>query len=81
MNLWILEDEPRAARRLKRLVEEAAPEAKVVAVFDSIAAARSTFAMQEFPDAILSDIELADGLSFDLYAEFPPQCPVVFTTA
>ena len=35
--------------------------------------------MQEFPDAILSDIELADGF-FDLYAEFPPQCPVVFNS-
>jgi len=81
MKVWILEDEPRAVRRLKRLLTEQSISSEVTGEFDSIQSAEPHFASGNFPDVILSDIELADGLSFVLHEKYPPQCPVIFTTA
>ena len=33
------------------------------------------------PDLILSDIQLADGISLDIFAADRPECPIIFTTA
>ena len=81
MTILLLEDEYPAAERLRRLLAEAAPAAQVLAVLDTVAGALAWLATHPAPDLILSDIQLADGLSFDIFAQAVVRSPVVFTTA
>jgi DNA-binding LytR/AlgR family response regulator len=81
MTILLLEDEYPAAERLRRLLAQAAPAAQVLAVLDTVAGALAWLATHPAPDLILSDIQLADGLSFDIFAQAVVRSPVVFTTA
>ena len=81
MTVLILEDEYPAAERLQRLLAQAAPEAQVLAVLDTVAGALTWLATHPAPGLILSDIQLADGLSLDVFAQAVVRSPVIFTTA
>ncbi|MFD1874966.1 LytR/AlgR family response regulator transcription factor [Hymenobacter bucti] len=81
MRILILEDEYPAAERLQRLLALAAPTAQVLAVLDTVAGALAWLAANAAPDLILSDIQLADGLSLDVFAQTLVRSPVIFTTA
>jgi two-component system LytT family response regulator len=81
LRILILEDEYPAAERLQRLLAQAAPAARVLAVLDTVAGALAWLAANPAPDLILSDIQLADGLSLDVFAQAVVACPVIFTTA
>jgi two-component system LytT family response regulator len=79
--ILILEDEYPAAERLQRLLTQAEPTAQVLAVLDTVAGALAWLATNPAPDLILSDIQLADGLSLDVFAQTVVRSPVIFTTA
>ena len=81
MKILILEDEPLAARRLQSVLPTVAPEAQVVGVLDSVKDTRAWLAENAAPDLVLSDIELADGLSFHVLQEHAGPFPVIFITA
>jgi two-component system LytT family response regulator len=81
MTVLLLEDEYPAAERLQRLLQQAAPEAQVAAVLDSVAGAVQWLSTNPAPDLILSDIQLADGLSLDVFDQLVVRSPVIFTTA
>lgn len=81
MKLLIIEDEPASAQRLKNLAEEIDPGIIILEILDSIASAMDWFNNHTEPDLILSDIHLADGLSFEIFKEVSISCPVIFTTA
>lgn len=81
MTILLLEDEYPAAERLQRLLHQAAPEAQVLAVLDSVRGALAWLAAHSAPDLILADIHLADGLSLHLFEQTVVQSPVIFTTA
>ncbi|HET9502290.1 MAG TPA: LytTR family DNA-binding domain-containing protein [Hymenobacter sp.] len=81
MTILLLEDEDPAAARLRQLLAQAAPEARVLAVLDTVAGALAWLAAHPAPDLILSDIQLADGLSFDVFTRAVVRSPVIFTTA
>ena len=81
MNVLLLEDEYPAAERLQRLLLQAAPEAQVLAVLDSVTSAVQWLSTNPAPDLILSDIQLADGLSLDVFDQLVVRSPVIFTTA
>ena len=81
LRILILEDEYPAAERLQRLLTQAAPTAQVLAVLDTVAGALTWLAANPAPDLILSDIQLADGLSLDVFAQTVARSPVIFTTA
>jgi DNA-binding LytR/AlgR family response regulator len=81
MKLLIIEDEPASAQRLKKLVEEIDPEIIVLEILDSITSTIEWFQAHTEPDLILADIQLADGLSFEIFKEISISCPVIFTTA
>jgi DNA-binding LytR/AlgR family response regulator len=81
MTVLLLEDEYPAAERLQRLLRQAAPEAQVLAVLDSVAGALAWLDTHPAPDLILSDIQLADGLSLEVFEQAVVRSPVVFTTA
>ena len=81
MTILLLEDEYPAAERLQRLLAQAAPEAQVLAVLDTVASALAWLAANPAPSLILSDIHLADGLSLEIWEQAVVPSPVVFTTA
>ena len=81
MTVLILEDEYPAAERLQRLLAQAAPGAQVLAVLDTVAGALAWLGAHPAPGLILSDIQLADGLSLDVFAQTLVRSPVIFTTA
>ena len=81
MKVIILEDENRAANHLERLLSKAAPDMMVVAKLESIRDGVKYLRSNPEPDLIFSDIQLADGLSFEIYNQVPVRCPIIFTTA
>ena len=80
MKILLVEDEAPAARRLQSLLGKILPEATLIGPADTSATALSLIAQQN-PDLLLCDIELADGLSFKIWEEQNPACPVIFITA
>ena len=81
MRVVIIEDEPRAAARLQRLLGEILPGLQVQAVLESVDQGRRFFESPSDFDLIFCDIQLGDGVSFEIFDNRPPQHPVVFTTA
>lgn len=81
MIILILEDEQAAATRLMQLLRETVPSAAVVAILESVKEAIVWFKNNIQPDLILSDIQLADGLSLDIFRQVNISAPVIFTTA
>ncbi|MEQ8581594.1 MAG: LytTR family DNA-binding domain-containing protein [Marinoscillum sp.] len=81
IHIAIVEDERLSAERLKGLVEELSPEYSVVAILDSVETTTQWLKDNSSPDLILLDIQLNDGVGFDLLADDMISCPVIFTTA
>lgn len=81
MKVIILEDENRAASLLERLLAKVAPHMMVVAKLESIRDGVKYLQNNPEPDLIFSDIQLADGLSFEIYNQVAVRCPIIFTTA
>lgn len=81
MNILIIEDEPLVAQDLKNLITKAEPEAKILDTITSVEAARGWFDGNNLPDLILSDIQLSDGISFEIFETLHIHCPIIFTTA
>lgn len=80
-SIVIIEDEKPNADRLQRLIRTIKPEAKVVAVLDSIADSVEWIATNVQPDIIMLDVRLSDGVSFEIFEKVKVECPVIFTTA
>ena len=81
MQIAIVEDEPLAREKLAAALRLAAPEAQITAQLASVAEAIRWFTANPPPDLLFCDIQLTDGLSFELFRALPVRCPVVFTTA
>jgi len=81
MKVIILEDEPRAARHLERLLAQFAPAMTVIAKLESVRDGIKYLQTNPEPELIFSDIQLADGLSFEIYKQVAVRCPIIFTTA
>ena len=81
MRLVIVEDEALAREKLASSLHTVAPDAVIVAQLASLAEAIRWFTANPAPDLLFSDIQLTDGLSFELFRAVPVRCPVVFTTA
>jgi DNA-binding LytR/AlgR family response regulator len=77
----ILEDEARAASRMQRLIAEIADDIELLGVFESVSDAKEAWKEIGPIELVFSDIQLADGLSFDLFDSVGVPCPVIFTTA
>ncbi len=77
----IVEDEILAAKRLQRLLQEVEAGIEVLAVLDSVKEAARWLATNEPPDLVFMDIQLGDGLSFEIFDIVEVTCPVIFITA
>ena len=81
MQILMLEDEPLVAKNLEKLVRELVPQATLQGPLVSVETALNWFKNNAEPDLILADIQLADGVSFDIFQELKVSCPIIFTTA
>ncbi len=81
MRLLIIEDELHNAQHLIKLLGQYNPHLQIEGPLGSVSAVLEWFANSSPPDLILMDIQLADGLSFEIFQEVSIQAPVIFITA
>ncbi len=81
MKILVIEDEIPASRRIIRLIGDLLPGAEIVQTIDSIEEAVDYLSGAESPDLIFMDIQLADGISFEIFNRVEVKSPVIFTTA
>jgi DNA-binding LytR/AlgR family response regulator len=81
MKVLIIEDEYHAANRLVKLIQSLRPNYTVVTILDSVESSIAWLTSNEPPSLIFQDIQLGDGLSFDIYERIKILCPIIFTTA
>lgn len=81
MKAIIVEDEDIIAKVLENKIKKLAPDVEVVAILPSVRTARRWLSENASPDLMFMDIQLSDGVSFDIFNDYAPSCPVVFTTA
>lgn len=81
MKLLIIEDEYPAAERLQKQLLRLDPTLHILAVLDSVEAAVKWLGTHPAPDLILSDIQLSDGLSFEIFDRLIVRSPIIFTTS
>lgn len=81
MKAVIIEDENIIAKALQSKLHKLAPDVEVVAILSSLKTANHWFEAHAAPDVLFMDIQLSDGVSFDLFKNFTLECPIIFTTA
>ncbi|MEM1216130.1 MAG: LytTR family DNA-binding domain-containing protein [Bacteroidota bacterium] len=81
MRILIIEDEARAANQLKRLLGKISFAYELLGEIDSVEEAVSWLKTHPAPELIFLDIQLADGLSFEIFKHVEVTSPIIFTTA
>ncbi len=81
MKVLIIEDEAPAFRRLQKILEEVIPDVQIVDVIDSVEEAVKWMRNHQLPDLLFMDIQLSDGISFEIFDQVTIDKPVIFTTA
>jgi DNA-binding LytR/AlgR family response regulator len=81
MKILLIEDEDPAAKRLQKMLLEIEPDAEVSDNIVSVSSAIKWLGANPLPDLIISDIQLSDGISFEIFKAVEILCPVIFTTA
>jgi DNA-binding LytR/AlgR family response regulator len=79
MKVLIIEDEKPAARRLNRMLANLG--LKVQQMLHSVEESLNWLQNNEHPDLIFLDIQLSDGLSFEIFEEIEVKSAIIFTTA
>ena len=81
MNCLIIEDEKVAAERLSGLIKKYDQAIEIIEIIQSVKSAVQWLNANQTPDLIFMDIQLADGLSFEIFEQTIVKTPVIFTTA
>ncbi len=81
MNAIIIEDEKLVARELVASIAEIDAGVNLVEILSSVKTAMRWFAENPEPNLVFADIQLSDGVSFDIFEKFKLTCPIIFTTA
>lgn len=81
MKIIIIEDEELAAEGLMMSLKKVEKNCEIIAVLDSVKSAIAWFENNPTPDLAFFDIQLADGMSFEIFEKTAVKCPVIFTTA
>ncbi len=81
MQILIIEDEPRAANQLQNLLTKSTLYYQLLDIIDTVEDAIIWFAKNTAPDLVFMDIQLADGLSFEIFQKVEVEAPIIFTTA
>ena len=81
MRIVIIEDEALAAKKMVQMLQRYSTENEIVAQLPSVEEAVEWLSENDEPDLIMADIQLSDGLSFEVFQEIKVSCPIIFTTA
>ena len=81
MRIVIIEDEKPSAKHLAKTILSIVPEAEIIAIIHSVEEAVAYFENPPAIDLIFSDIELSDGLSFEVFENHHIKTPIIFCTA
>jgi DNA-binding LytR/AlgR family response regulator len=81
MKVLVIEDEKLASERLIQLIKGIRPETEIVGTLRSVESGLAWFEKNNHPDLVISDIQLLDGSSFEIFEKVNPNCQVIFTTA
>jgi two-component system response regulator LytT len=81
MKIIIVEDEPYAQQELIRLLKKTGRDFELLTLLDSVEDSVEWFSNNAHPDLVFFDIQLADGLSFDIFNKIELRSAVIFTTA
>jgi len=81
MKVLIIEDEHLAADRLSRMLNELDPDIQILALLESVSESAEWLATNPAPDLIFMDIQLDDGISFEIFDTVKVTTPIIFTTA
>jgi DNA-binding LytR/AlgR family response regulator len=81
MQIVLIEDETRAASQLERMLKACNFDYELLAIIDTVEDAVLWFQKNSTPDLVFMDIQLADGLSFEIFQKIEVAAPIIFTTA
>jgi len=81
MKVVIVEDERLAAEKLTDLLVKVEPDIEVLKVLESVEESVNWFTQHSAPDLVFMDIQLEDGISFEVFESVKIQSPIIFTTA
>ena len=77
----IIEDERLIADEFKRMLLNMSGDTEILGSFATVKESVDYLLVNEAPDLIFSDVQLPDGLSFDIFNQVEVKSPVVFVTA
>lgn len=81
MKIVVIEDEQLIAEDLMDVLKHVSPDCEIVAHLSSVQEGIDFFSDQQQIDLIFSDIQLGDGLSFEIFKQCQLTIPVIFCTA
>ncbi len=81
MKIVIVEDEKFTADSLAETIYRVEPKAQIVTFLRSVDESKAYFKSNPSPNLIFSDIQLGDGLSFEIFEEVKVKSPIIFCTA
>lgn len=81
MKVLIIEDESLAAEKLQKLITRIDTSIEVLGVIESVEQAVNWFSSNPTPDLVFMDIQLDDGISFEIFESIEVNAPIIFTTA
>jgi len=81
MKVLIIENEKPAADRLVRLLTQIDNTLSIMAVTETVEGTINWLQSNPVPDLIFMDIQLDDGLCFEIFENIEIKTPIVFTTA
>lgn len=81
MKILIIEDEPRAANQLQSKLKLLRFQYDLIDLLDTVEESINWFKVNSTPDLVFMDIQLADGLCFEIFQNVEVRCPIIFTTA
>jgi len=81
MKVIIIEDEVKAARSLENMILKLRPSVQIIAKLQSIDEAVTYLQSSGLPDLLFMDVQLSDGLCFEIFNVVHISCPVIFCTA
>ena len=81
MEILIIEDELKTAKALAQIITLSEPGSRICDCIQSVEGAIAYLLNNAAPDIIFMDIQLADGLCFEIFDSVKPSSPIIFCTA
>jgi DNA-binding response OmpR family regulator len=81
MKVLIIEDEKPAAEKLKRMLSDKQYDITILGTLETVEGSIDWFLNNPQPDLVFMDIQLNDGISFEIFESVKITAPVIFTTA